>query len=349
MSHMPNHAATTRSSASRLGIGVIGLGAMGTHHAELVAARGDASLIAVTDPVSERRHGVGSRLGAAIEPSVESVVCRMDVDAVIIASPVETHVEAIRLCAGAGKGILCEKPLAGSVGECQAAIAACEEAGVRLQVGFMRRYDPGYRDALDAVRAGEIGAPVLVTSISRDASPPSQAYLTSDAAANLFLESAVHDFDLARWFLNDEVEAVVASGSMLPCQHLAPSLPIDFGQATLHFSRGAVASIQNYKNAGYGYDIRTEIVGTAGMIRIGGLPEIDSCYQRFELTSPLVTQHWRDRFSDAYPMQLDDWIRRMSGGLRPLVTGDDGLRATAIGEACERSRISGRMELVTYI
>jgi predicted dehydrogenase len=201
---------------SRLGIGVIGVGAMGRRHAENVLdIAGQAKLVAVADADRVRVARVAHDVGCRILGASDLLQCT-DIHAVIIASPVETHAELIIAAAGLGKDILCEKPLSGSIAGGRAAVEACARAGVRLQVGFMRRYDPAYRDLRETIVRGDIGRPVLFTSISRDPQPPDRSYFTSPAAGNPFRESAVHDFDLARWLIQNEVTSVTATGAMVP-------------------------------------------------------------------------------------------------------------------------------------
>jgi len=315
---------------------------MGRRHAELAAGLAEARLVAVTDPDPDRLKRAASDFGTNACQGVADLVGRTDVDAVIIAGPVETHVEHVMAVAAEGKDILCEKPLAGSVFDCREALDACAKAGLRLQVGFMRRYDPAYREGHDAVTRGRIGRPVLLTGISRDAKPPDRAYLTSPEAANLFLESAVHDFDLARWFLEDDVESVTAAGAMISSPEIADVLPCDVGHVILHFRGGAVAVIQNYKNAGYGYDIRTEVVGTEGAIVVGSLPPAEASVHLLERGDRRLPQHWLERFDDAYRLQLEDWVYRMRNAEPTAVTGEDGLMALAIGEAADESARTGR-------
>ncbi len=325
---------TNRTTA--LGVGVIGVGAVGRRHAELIVRHKDAHLVGLFDPQTEAVQQVAERLSATASPSIDSLLEDPTVSAVVVASPLETHADIVSLCAAAGKDILCEKPLAGSVSECQIAIAAAERARVRLTVGFMRRYDPQYAEAKRQIEAGTIGIPRYIRATSRDQSPPEPQYLTSSEAANPFLESAVHDFDLCRWlFASEPVSVTATTASVNP--KLPAELPFDLGLATVRFANGALADVENYKFARYGYDIRTEIVGDQGSIFIGAQPGTGAGTVLTAVDSSLP-QHWVDRFATAYERQMDDWIERTIADREPFVSGLDGLAATAIAEAADRSR-----------
>jgi scyllo-inositol 2-dehydrogenase (NAD+) len=317
---------------------------MGRRHADNVLRLGArARLVAVGDADSARGLRAAHDLGCEFEPEGIGLLDRKDIQSVIIASPVETHAQLIIAAAARGKDILCEKPLSGSIADGRAAVEACARAGVRLQVGFMRRYDPAYRDLRETIARGDIGRPVLFTSISRDPRPPDRSYFTSPAAGNPFRESAVHDFDLARWLMQDEVMSVTATGAMVACPELADVMPIDLGFATLTFKTGARAAVQIYKSAGYGYDIRTEVVGTEGTIMVDSLPG-DGPVRLLKPNQPgnRFPQHWLERFADAYRLEIEDWVDRMATDQQPAVTGEDGLRADEIAEAAEQSRLTGR-------
>src|SRR5581483_7581705 len=196
--------------------------------------------------------------------------------------------------------------------------------------------DPQYAAAKRQIEAGTIGIPRYIRATSRDQSPPEPQYLTSSEAANPFLESAVHDFDLCRWlFASEPVSVTATTASVNP--KLPAELPFDLGLATVRFANGALADVENYKFARYGYDIRTEIVGDQGSIFIGAQPGTGAGTVLTAVDSSLP-QHWVDRFATAYERQMDDWIERTIADREPFVSGLDGLAATAIAEAADRSR-----------
>jgi predicted dehydrogenase len=270
------------------------------------------------------------------------MLARPDIQAVAIVTGADTHAALTIAAAEHGKDILVEKPLALTVEDARAATQAAERAGIRLQVGFMRRYDPAYRAAYEAIERGELGTPVLFMAISRDMQPPTRNYLSSVGPAGLFTDSGVHDFDAACWLMRDEVESVSATGALVARHDLADLQPIDAAVATLRFRNGALGTIQLYRNAVYGYDIRTEVVGTNGSVVVGDHRRVAATVLQPEGLRQPIWHHWLDRFGDAYALEIADWVQRMSSGEPAAVTGQDGIRALALALAAEESRRTGR-------
>jgi scyllo-inositol 2-dehydrogenase (NAD+) len=326
-----------------LGVGVIGVGVLGRRHAENVARLGPrARLVAVADVNAEAARAVARELGCDWTADPRELVARPDVRAVVIATGSDTHAALTVAAAAEGKDSLCEKPLALTVADAQAAVDAADRAGVRLQVGFMRRYDPAYRAAYEAIERGEIGRPVLFAAISRDAQPPPRAYFISPGAGGLFIDSGIHDFDLARWLMRDEVATVSATGALVACHDQADVQPIDLGLATLSFRGGAAGTVQVYRRAVYGYDIRTEVVGTEGTVRVGDDRWRSLQVMRAEGITHTMPHHWLERFGEAYALELADWVERMAGDRPAAVTGEDGVRSVALAVAADEARASGR-------
>jgi scyllo-inositol 2-dehydrogenase (NAD+) len=205
----------------------------------------------------------------------------------------------------------------------------------------MRRYDPAYREAYGAIERGELGRTVLFSAISRDAQPPPRSYFSSPGNGGLFIDSGIHDLDLARWLMRDEVESVSATGAVVACHELADVQPIDAGIITLRFVRGALGTVQVYRNAVYGYDIRTEVIGTEGTVVVG-----DHRWRAVEVLqangiSHTMEHHWLERFAEAYALEMADWVERMSGDKPPAVSGEDGVRSVTLAVAAEESRVTG--------
>ena len=198
--------------------------------------------------------------------SAEELIARSDIDAVVISSPPKFHVPAIQAAAAARKQIFCEKPLALSLREADAALDAVAQAGVLLQVGHMRRYDPPYVEAKRRIDAGEIGNIVIFKSIGRDQETPASAAAQTDMNGTLFHDSSSHDFDLARWLTGDDVTEVHAFTAALAIPEMKQFGAFDSGVVNLRFAGGAIGNVESFLDAQYGYDIRTEIVGTKGTI-----------------------------------------------------------------------------------
>ncbi|HEY4683273.1 MAG TPA: Gfo/Idh/MocA family oxidoreductase [Candidatus Acidoferrales bacterium] len=324
---------------SKVGLGVVGVGAMGKHHAEnLRRAVPGARLVAVADADRERARQVAAELEVDYHyGSIEALVERKDIQAVVIASPAKFHAGAIQLAAAAGKDILCEKPLTLTLEEADGALAAVEKARVRLQVGHMRRYDPAYADAKKRIEAGEIGDPVVFKAIGRDREPPPLSYFEAGLNGMLFLDSSIHEFDLARWLMNDEVAEVHAFGGILTFPELAQFGDIDAGVVNLRFSRGAIGNVESFRQARYGYDIRTEIVGSKGTIQVGYLRQTPQLVLTGAGASHDVVSHWLERFADAYLNEVRDFVQTILAGRPPRVTGKDGREALAVALAAQLS------------
>lgn len=321
-----------------------GVGVMGTRHAENVASLWPrARLVAVADVNLAAAETLARRLECEWYADAREMIRRSDVEAIVIVTGADTHASLAMAAAERGKHLLVEKPLGLTVASAETAVAAADRAGVLLQVGFMRRYDPAYRHAFEAIERGDLGDTVLLSAISRDAMPPPRAYFTSPGNGGLFIDSGIHDLDLARWLMRDEVVEVSATGAVVACHDLADVQPVDTGVITLRFRRGALGTIQLYRNARYGYDIRTEVIGTRGTVMVGDhrgaavelLDERGVCHA--------MPHHWLDRFADAYALEMADWVERISAGLPPAVTGEDGIRSVALAVAAERSRQTGQV------
>lgn len=325
----------------KLGIGVAGVGAMGRRHAENVRRLvPEARLIAVADADLQRAKNVAGHL--EIEhayDSLEEMAERDDIDAVLIATPDTFHTQAIRIAAAAGKDMLCEKPLAIHLGDAQAALQEVARAGVRLQVGFMRRYDPAYLAAMQRIEAGEIGTPVIFKSVGRDKDGPPLAAYESKANGMLFYGNSIHDFDLARWLMQDEIAEVHAYTTTAIRPEVAKYGDVVAGAVNLKYAHGAIGNVESYVQAVYGYDTRTEIVGSKGSILVGSLQKMPVTFLTTHGSREILMDHYLARFQDAYVAEVQDFVRAILSDTEPRVTGDDGLRALQIAVAAEKSHL----------
>lgn len=324
---------------SQLGVGVIGVGTLGKRHAENVRfVIPEARLVAVADADAQRAAQVAAELG--IEHSydnVEALVARKDVQAVVIASPSKFHASATEAAAAAGKHVFCEKPPALTLEEAEAAMKAVARAGVMLQIGFMRRYDPAYARAKKRIEAGEIGDPIIFKSLGRDRQPPPLSFFKSGINGTLFSDSAIHDFDLARWLMRDEVAEVHAFAGTTACPELAQLGDIDSCVVNLRFARGGIGNVEAFRQSRYGYDIRTEIQGTKGAMQIGYLRQTAELVLTGSGAAYDVVDHWLVRFAEAYLNELREFVRTVLAGGSLKVTGEDGRRALQVALAAERS------------
>jgi myo-inositol 2-dehydrogenase / D-chiro-inositol 1-dehydrogenase len=304
-------------------VGVIGTGTMGTDHARLLATTiAGTSLVAVSDVDTGRARAVAADLPwvrTVTEPA--DLIADPGIDAVVIASSDETHEEYVLACLAAGKPMLCEKPLAPDLTGCRRILAAETAHGERLvSVGFMRRYDPGYRQLRDALRDGRIGAPLLLHCVHRN-----PRTVPGVSEVDVITNSAIHELDLCRWLLDDEVATVTVHA---PRGAATPS-PLFL---VLETAGGVLVDAEVFITARYGYEVRCEMVGTEGTVSLDSPPATvlrrDGGYGR------ALPMDWRPRFADAYRRELQDWADAVRSG-RPWsgASAWDGYAATAVAQA----------------
>src|SRR5579863_8739661 len=333
----------------KLGVGVLGVGEMGKRHAENIRRLvPEARLVAVADVAVERARQVAAEL--EIEHSYgsfEAMLERKDIDAVLIAAPDKFHAHAIGAAARAGKDILCEKPIAVNLADAYAALEAVAKAHVRLQIGFMRRYDPAHVAAMKRIEGGEIGTPVIFKSVGRDKDAPPLAAYQSNVNGMLFYNSTIHDFDLARWLMQDEVAEVHSYTTVAIRPEVAQYGDVVASVVNLKYGKGAIGNVESYVQAVYGYDVRTEIVGSKGSILIGNLRQAPATFLTALGSVQTLADHFLTRFQDAYLAEVRDFVQNILHD-RPLrVSGDDGMRALAIAIAAEKSHLQKTAVKVT--
>jgi inositol 2-dehydrogenase len=323
----------------KLGVGVLGVGEMGKRHAENIRRLvPEARLVAIADAAPERAKQVASEL--EVENSFGSLEAMLEckgLDAVLISTPDKFHAQAVGVAAGAGKHILCEKPLALSLADAHAAMEAVAKGGVRLQIGFMRRYDPAYAAAMKRVEAGEIGVPVIFKSVGRDKDMPPLAAYQSYVNGMVFYNNTIHDFDLARWLMRDEVTEVHSYTTVAIRPEVAQYGDVVASVVNLQYRRGAIGNVESYVQAMYGYDVRTEIVGSKGSILVGSLQQNSATFLTADGGTQTLADHFLTRFTDAYLAEVRDFVQSILNDREPRVTGEDGLKALAIAVAAEKS------------
>jgi len=328
----------------KLGVGVLGAGEMGRRHAEnLRRLVPGARLVAVADVAATRAKEVAAEL--EIEHSfgsLEDMLSHKDIDCVVIAAPDKFHAQAIRTAAAARKHILSEKPLATNLADAHAALDAVAKAGVHLQVGFMRRYDPAYAAAMKRIEAGEIGEPVIFKSMGRDKdAPPISAY-QSKLNGMLLYNNTIHDFDLSRWLMRDEVIEAHTYATVAIRPEVAQYGDVVASVVNLKYRRGAIGNIESFVQSTYGYDVRTEIVGSAGSILVGSFRKTSATFLSKNGGTQVLADHFLTRFADAYVAEVRDFVDNLLNDRSPRVTGDDGLRALEIAVAAEKSYLEGK-------
>lgn len=328
---------------AQLRLGVIGLGRMGQLYARILAAQlSGARLYAVAEVDEQARSRVAAELDVPHTfADARDLIALPELDAVLITTPTSTHDELVIAAANAGKAIFCEKPLALTLEKTREALDAVARAQVPFQVGFMRRFDAAYARAKTLIEGGQIGYPVTFKSIGRDPFCPRREYADPAQSGGLIFDMGIHDFDLARWLMGSEVERVTAEGSLLVCKDLASVGDIDNAVINLRFVNGTLGNVEVSRNAFYGYDIRTEVLGSEGAVMIGVHQHtpvllLSRAGARYDITPYLM-----ERFGDAYRAQIQHFVDCLNNNQFPSVGGSDALAAYEISVAATRSYLTG--------
>ena len=321
-----------------VGLGLLGCGRMGSILARAIVRRvPGARLIAVADVDGAAARRLAEELGIdAVSASGAELADRLDVQGVVIAVSSAHHLEAVRAAAAAGRDIFCEKPLALTIADTAAAIDAAARASVRLQVGFMRRFDAAYRRGFGRLARGEIGRPILFKSLQFDPGPPPPAQADPAVSGGIHIDMGIHEYDLARWLMGDDVVEVHAWGSALAYPELASVGDVDSAVVNLRFAGGGTGSVQLARSA-LAEDVRTEVVGERGTIAIGSRPTRPA--------SDDAGAGWGAgplRFDGAYAAELRAFVRAIARDESVAVDGEDGLAALWIALAADRSMREGR-------
>ena len=324
-----------------IGFGIIGLGRIGSFHARSLrdAISGAHLVAAAVDAPDRQRLLAAGTAPCELEESVEALLARPDVEAVVIASPAVVHDGHIALAAAKGKPIFSEKPLADTVPKAEAAAQAVRLAGVPFQIGFQRRYDRSYARARELIAAGAIGEVEMFRGISCDRLGPIEFLKTS---GGLFMDLTSHDFDAARFLTGEEVTEVFAVGAVLVAPELTEFDDVDHGIVLLRFGNGALGVVQASWRAPHGYDIRAEVHGTKGKV----VAEVDEKFPAtlYDERGKVSARHdqFVERFEDAYRAELQAFVSALRAGTQPTPGVADGLQAMRIAAAATQSRRENR-------
>jgi myo-inositol 2-dehydrogenase/D-chiro-inositol 1-dehydrogenase len=318
-----------------LRIAVIGVGRIGSLHAELLAHRvARAELAVVADLDDETARTVATELGVPATGVEEALAG--DADAVAICTSTDTHADLIVAAARAGKAIFCEKPVSLDLGEVDRALGEVEAAGVPFQIGFNRRFDPAHQAVHDAVANGTVGEPQIVRISSRDPAPPPLSYV--EASGGIFLDMTIHDFDMARYIADSEVVEVFAHGAVQIDPGFADAGDVDTALVTLVHENGCLTAIDNSRQAVYGYDQRVEVFGSAGMAASEN-PLAHTAVVRTAAgtRAPTLPFFYLERYIPSYIGAWQAFVRCVESGATPPVTVADARAPLVIGLAAWRS------------
>jgi len=321
-----------------IAIGLIGAGRIGRIHAENLTRRlRGARLLAVADIFEAAAHKAAADFGipnAYADP--KPIFENPDIQAVIICSSTDTHADFIEQAAAAGKHIFCEKPIHLDLARIDRALAVVDAADVKLQIGFNRRFDPNFRQAKELVASGAIGEPHIVRITSRDPTPPPIPYIK--VSGGIFLDMTIHDFDMARFLIGDEVTALYATGGVMVDPAIGEAGDIDTALISLKYGNGVIGSIDNSRQAVYGYDQRIEVFGSEGVVMVGNvrpntavLTDIDGAHS----AKPLY--FFLERYTESYLAEMRAFLDAIREDQAPLVTGQDGRIPVVMGYAAWRS------------
>jgi myo-inositol 2-dehydrogenase/D-chiro-inositol 1-dehydrogenase len=321
-------------------VAVLGAGRMGRTHLRNIAGIPNAHVVVVADPdkasairgqeIAGAARAVSDPLEAIADPAV---------DAVVIVTPTSTHATLIEAALDAGKAIWTEKPIAQEVADTARIVDRWQATGIPMQVGFMRRFDPGYARAKELIEAGELGRIEQFRAYSRDVHPPPLEFLLT--AGGSFLDMAIHDLDLAR-FLVGEVEEVHAWATVLFDERFAKADDWDTSLAVLRFRDGALGVVETSRHSAWGYDIRAEVAGSIGKVVVDAGRKTPLTHIRRVAREEDLFEDFGDRFEIAYRRELEVFFADLAAGRTPAPGPDDALETLRLAVACTRSWREGR-------
>lgn len=326
---------------------ILGAGRIGQVHARAVASVPGARLVAIAEPVDAVAVAAQKAFGCDLR-SIDACAAADDIDAVVICTPTDTHADLIERFARAGKAVFCEKPVDLNVARVRQALATVAAEKATLMVGFNRRFDPDFMAVKAAIDAGKVGTVEMVTITSRDPGAPPYEYVTR--SGGIFRDMTIHDFDMARWLLGEEVVSVFASASVLTDAKIGELGDFDSANVILRTASGRQAVITNSRRASYGYDQRIEVLGSLGMVAAKNtalanitLADADGFHE------PALLNFFMTRYTAAYANEIAAFVAAVAEGAPTPTTGHDGLMALVLAEAALKSVAEGRLVPVTEV
>ncbi len=326
---------------------LLGAGRIGKVHARAIAANPDARLVAVADAFADAAKAIADGYGCVVR-SIDAIAAASDVDAVVICTPTTTHADLIEQFARAGKAIFCEKPIDLDVARVQACLKVVAATKAKLMVGFNRRFDPHFAAVRAAIDAGRIGAVEQVVITSRDPGPPPAAYIRQ--SGGIFRDMTIHDFDMARYLLGEEVETVLAVASVLVDPEIGKLGDSDSVALILTTKTGKQCLISNSRRATYGYDQRIEVHGSKGVVSAENQRPVSIEIANGDgYTRPPLHDFFMTRYTQAYAAEIAAFIASVAAGAVISPDGRDGLIALALADAALKSVAEGRAVKVSEI
>lgn len=324
--------------SKKLKLGIIGAGRIGKLHAEnIIHHIPEAEVKMIADVYIEQIREWAENIGVSLlTADYKEILANEEIDAVLICSSTNTHADFLIESAKAGKHVFCEKPIDLSTDKIKHALKVVEASGVKLQVGFNRRFDHNHRAVRDAVAEGRIGEPHLILISSRDPSPPPLEYVK--VSGGIFLDMTIHDFDMARFLSGSEVEEVYALGDVMIDPAIGDAGDVDTAVVTLKFKNGAIGVINNSRKATYGYDQRVEVFGSQGsVLNLNDTSSTTIISTAAGVVSEKPKYFFLERYSESFVSEMREFIDAILNDKPTPVTGEDGLKPVLIALAAKKS------------
>ncbi len=328
---------------------LLGAGRIGNVHAKNIYFNPKAKLKYVYDINKKLSKNIANKYKCKISISANDAIRALDVNAVLIASPTPTHTEFIEKSAEAGKAIFCEKPIDLSLKKVIQCWNKIKKFNVPFQIGFNRRYDPGHKAIKEEVSNGKIGKLEMIIITSRDPSPPSLSYLKK--SGGIFLDCTIHDFDLARFILDDDpIIEVYSNATNQVSKDVIKANDYDTTMCILKSKKGVLIHINNSRRAVYGYDQRVEVFGSKGMLISdnNAINNIVSFGKKFSFSKNSIHNFFIERYEQAYKLQLNDFINSIIKNKKPIVSFEDGKKALIIANSATKSAIYNKPIKIKY-
>ena len=322
-------------------LALLGAGRIGKVHARAIAEDKRAQLVAVVDAMADAAQAIADSAGCEVS-TIDAVIADPDIDGVIICTPTNTHADLIERFAKAGKAIFCEKPIDLDVERARACLEVVRQTGAKVMLGFNRRFDPHFRAVRQAIDDGKIGTVEMVTITSRDPGPPPAEYIK--VSGGIFRDMTIHDFDMARFLLGEEIVQVFATGAVLVDKAIGELGDYDSASLILTTASGRQAVISNSRRASYGYDQRIEVHGSLGSVSAENQRPVSiEIANKDGYTRPPLHDFFMTRYTAAYAAEISAFIDSVEKGAALSPSAEDGLIALQLADAALRSAREGKV------
>ncbi|MBM3136631.1 MAG: inositol 2-dehydrogenase [Chloroflexi bacterium] len=330
-------------------VGIIGFGRIGRVHYNILKGLKGVEVSAVADSIADKMSDIFEAYGVGnFGNDFSSIINNPEIDTVFVCSPTDTHAAVAIAAAKAGKDIFCEKPIDFDIKRVEEVLDEVKKAGVAFQVGFNRRFDPNFSKAKKAILDGDVGQVHIIKITSRDPEAPPLSYVKS--SGGIFADMTIHDFDMARFLAGSEPVQVFAIGDALINKEIKQYDDIDTAIITIKFENGAMAVIDNSRQAAYGYDQRIEVFGTKGMVKCeNNTPTQTTLFTKEAVTKDKPLYFFLERYQESFKEELGQFFNAIETGHETPVVGKDGLVPLLMGVAAKKSLRENRPVLISEI